>query len=93
VFSLNCTRFGNMHTDTHPPGANPLPRPTRTLLTVKQLTQQQPGLTEGGVRWDLFNRRTNGLEASGAIFQRGRKILIDPDRYLDWLARGQGRAA
>jgi hypothetical protein len=69
-----------------------IPPPSRTLLTVQQLADQQPGLTVGGIRWDLFNRKSNSLEESGAIVYRGRKILIDPERYLQWLANGQ-RAA
>lgn len=67
-------------------------RPSRTLVTVQQLAASQPGIGEGAIRWDLFNRRTNGLEASGAIVRRGRKVLLDLDRYLDWLA-GSGSGA
>ena len=82
-----------------PPGTRkasdpvPLPAPTRVVLTVKQLAEQQPGLTEGGIRWDLFNRDKNGLVAAGAILRRGRKILIDPALYLDWLNENRERAA
>jgi hypothetical protein len=64
-----------------------IPQPPRVLLTVKQFAQQQPALTEGGIRWDLFNRKTNGLAKSGAIVHRGRRILLDPVRYLEWLER------
>lgn len=44
---------------------------------------------------DRFNSRGekikgNGLAASGAIIRRGRKVLLDIDRYGAWLA---GRAA
>lgn len=44
---------------------------------------------------DRFNSRGekingNGLAAAGAIIRRGRKVLIDLDRYGAWLA---GRAA
>lgn len=59
--------------------------PTRVLVTVKQLCELQPALTEGGVRWDLYNQQRNGLAKSGAIIRRGRRILIDPERYLGWL--------
>lgn len=55
------------------------------LLSVKQLADCQPGLTQAAIRWDLANRKTNGLEASGAVIYRGRRILIDRGRYLDWL--------
>lgn len=72
--------------------AKAIPAPSRLLLTVRQFAQQQPGLAEGGIRWDLFNREKNGLAQSGAIFQRGRRILIDPERYLSWLERRGGAA-
>lgn len=44
---------------------------------------------------DRFNSRGelitgNGLAAAGAIIRRGRKVLIDLDRYGAWLS---GRAA
>lgn len=32
----------------------------------------------------------NGLAATGAIIRRGRRILIDIDRYGAWLAGGNG---
>lgn len=66
-----------------------IPQPSRILLTVKQLADQQPGLTEGGIRWDLFNRDSNGLAKSGAVFRRGRRILLDPEVYLAWLQSRQ----
>jgi len=71
-----------------------IPPQSRTLLTVRQFVANQPALTEGSVRWDLFHSATNGLETAGAIIRRGRRILIDPERYLDWLYAGgyQSRA-
>ena len=56
-----------------------------TLFTVSQLVQAEPALGKGAVRDDLFHRRTNGLEASGAVVQRGRRILIHREKYLSWL--------
>lgn len=64
----------------------PLPPPRRIVLTVAQLAERQPGLSVGSIRWDLFNRTTNGLAESGALMMRGRRILIDPDKYLEWMS-------
>lgn len=64
---------------------------TPSLFTVKQLAAAEPALTVPGIRWDLFHRKTNGLEESGALVYRGRRILLIPDRYLAWMAR-RGRA-
>jgi hypothetical protein len=66
-----------------------LPPPPFVLMTVKQLAAEQQALSEGSIRWDLHNSRSNGLEKSGALIRRGttgRKILIDRDRYLNWMA-------
>ena len=65
-----------------------IPAPTRTLLTVRQFAETQPGLTEGAIRWDIFHADTSGLAASGAIIRRGARVLIDPERYLEWLCAG-----
>ena len=59
--------------------------PARVLLTVNQFAEQQPGLTPGGIRWDLFQRRDNGLSESGAVIRRGRRLLLDPAKYLEWM--------
>ena len=74
------------------PAPAAIPTPSRVLLTPRQLAAQQPGLTIGGIRWDLFNRDKNGLAQSGAVLNRGRNLLIDPERYLQWLS-GADRAA
>lgn len=55
------------------------------LLKAAQIPERNPGLSIGGVRFDLFNRDRNGLTESGALVFRGRRILIDEDRYLAWL--------
>lgn len=55
------------------------------LLKVSQVIERNPGLSEGGVRWDLFHRDQNGLAATGAVIRRGRHLLLDEDRYLAWM--------
>lgn len=77
-------------TAPHPAPVPSIPPPSRVFLTVKQLAGQQPSLSEGGIRWDIFNAERNGLATSGAIIRRGRRILINPERYLDWLERRGG---
>lgn len=59
------------------------------------------GLTPAAVRAQVFKAadrynsrgqpiKGNGLAASGALIRRGRRVLIDLDRYGAWLS---GRAA
>lgn len=59
------------------------------LCTVNQFVERNPAFTPGGVRWSIFNEKTNGLAESGAIIRqrsqagkRGR-VLIHEDRYLN----------
>lgn len=75
---------------------------TPRLATVEKTAAffVDAGETPAAIRANIFKMadRTNsrgdkisgnGLEKSGAIIRRGRKVLIDLDRYAAWLA---GRA-
>ena len=62
------------------------PAPSRFLLTVKQMAAEQPAVSVGGIRWQIFNRETNGLEESGAIVRNGSRVYLDREKYLAWLA-------
>lgn len=55
------------------------------IATVSQLVTENPALTNGGVRWDIFNANKNGLADKKAIIRKGRRIYIVVDRYFDWL--------
>ena len=81
-------------TDNHV-ATNTLPR----LSTVNNLPSQFPlaKLTTAAIHGQIFKAQDrfdskgrkiagNGLAASGAIIRRGRKVLIDVDRYGAWLA-------
>lgn len=72
------------------------------LATIEKAAEvfADAGETPGAIRANIFKAadRTNsrgdkipgnGLERSGAIIRRGRKVLIDIERYAAWLA---GRA-
>ncbi|MGO8754209.1 MAG: hypothetical protein ACLQHK_03135 [Gallionellaceae bacterium] len=72
-----------------------------TLSNVKNLPSFFPtaGLTEAAIRGDIFKSEDrfdsqgrkiagNGLAATGAIIRRGRKVLIDVNKYGEWLANG-----
>ena len=55
------------------------------LKSIKQFSQENTAFPEGGVRWQIFNEKTNGLAESGAIIRIGRKVLIDEDKYFAWV--------
>ena len=75
---------------------------TPWLATVPVLASvyEDAGETPGGIRMNIFKAEDrlnsrgekiegNGLAKYGAIVRRGRKVLIDVNRYGAWLA---GRA-
>ena len=66
-------------------GADPRPAALPTYCTVPQMAEIEPALGVGAIRDDLFHRKQNGLEASGAVIYRGRRILLHRERYLSWL--------
>jgi hypothetical protein len=55
------------------------------LRTVQQLCKEHPVFTPGGIRWLLFHRQQNGLNDAGAVIKLGRKVLIDIDRFFQWI--------
>lgn len=63
-----------------------------TLSTVKQFTQRHPAFPEGGLRHRIFHAESNGLCDSGALVRNGRRVLIDEEKFFDWL-RDRGAAA
>ena len=71
------------------------------LATVKTLPSCFPllGLTPAAIQGHIFKSQDrfdskgrkiagNGLAATGAVIRRGRKVLIDVDRYGAWLSGG-----
>lgn len=59
-----------------------------TILTIKQFSAKHPAFVEGGIRWRIFNEKTNGLSESGAIIRNGRRVLINEAKFFAWLEQG-----
>ena len=62
----------------------------QTLYSVNQLVEAEPALTRGGVRHTIFHRGPD-LEAKGIILRLGRKILINREKFVEWLASADSR--
>jgi hypothetical protein len=68
-----------------------------TLYTVNQYPDVQPGFTEAALRSLIFNARPrksskgvvpgNGLVACGAILRVGKKVLIDDQKFIEWVRK------
>ncbi len=66
---------------------------SRNLTTPRGLARRYPDIyTEPAIRWRIFNARSNGLEAAGAIIRDGRKIIIDEDKWFSALGHQQTAA-
>jgi hypothetical protein len=71
------------------------------LYTVTQFPNAYPAFTEAALRNLLFKAERrhssngeipgNGLVEAGAIVRIGRKVLIDEDRFFDWVREQNGR--
>ena len=57
----------------------------RKLIPVGTFSGHFPemGLTESRLRWLIFNRSKNGF--TPCISRVGRRIFIDPERFLKWI--------
>ena len=58
------------------------------ITTVTKLAEKHDGITEQSIRWAIFNAKKNGLEESGAIFRKNRRIFLVEERYVAWLSEG-----
>ena len=48
------------------------------------------GLTDGSLRWEIFNAEKNGLQQSGALIRKGNRVFLDDDRYWNVYMRSGG---
>lgn len=55
------------------------------LVTVKQFCERYPAFNYGGIRFQIFNEKSNGLYEAGAIVRVGKKVLIDVQRFFEWV--------
>jgi hypothetical protein len=85
--------------DSASPRAAAFPRiaPQRVYLTVDQFSERNAAFTSPALRNLIFKAEArqssrgeipgNGLSEAGAILRVGRKVLIDEDRFFDWVRR------
>ena len=58
------------------------------FFTVEQFSKKYSAFTPASLRWLLFNRGSNGLDA--AVVQLGRRVLIDETAFVAWLREHRG---
>ena len=59
--------------------------PSTTLYTVAQFSERHPFISQGGLRFQIFNSKENDLEKSGALVRLGKRVLINESKYFDWI--------
>ena len=65
----------------------------RNLKSVADFASTGP-FTEHQLRWWIFNRANNGLDAAKAIVRiGGRRVYIDVDAFERWIDANQQAAA
>ena len=57
------------------------------IHTVNTLASSEPALNEGGIRWTIFQHKRKLIEF-GAIFFNGKKLLIDREKFIEYLKSG-----
>lgn len=76
----------------------------RNLSTVARFSERYPAWTQPAVRGLILNSEDrqnsrgeripgNGLAEAGAIVRVGRRVLIDEEKFFEWIAAQQRRAS
>ena len=63
------------------------------IFTVRQFSERHPAFSEASLRWLIFTAHSPdpdqnagaGMEEAGAIRRVGRRVLLDEDRFFQWL--------
>ena len=68
---------------------------TRAVFTVPQFAQRNPAFSQAALRNLIFKADErkganctipgNGLTEAGALIRIGRKVLLDEERFFDWV--------
>jgi hypothetical protein len=59
--------------------------PSTTLHTVAQFSERHPFISQGGLRFQIFNSKENDLEKSGALVRLGKRVRINESKYFNWI--------
>ena len=57
----------------------------KNYMTVKQFAEKYPAFTVGSLRDLIFHAPFNGMDEYKVICRIGAKILINEDRFFEWV--------
>ncbi|MCU0973833.1 MAG: hypothetical protein MUF80_07760 [Burkholderiales bacterium] len=64
------------------------------IVSFDAFHKQFPNIAnESRLRWWIFHRKSNGLEASGAIIKRAGRWFVVMPRLRNWILSGAGSQA
>jgi len=58
----------------------------KRYLTVTNWNNHHDWPRNGGLRYLIFNRKTNGLDQFGVVKKVGKRVLIDEAAFFAWIA-------
>ena len=61
---------------------------TRRLIPVSQFNKYHPDPSVAALRWLIFTNKNNFC---GCVYRRGRRVLIDEQKYFAWIDAQNGR--
>jgi hypothetical protein len=76
----------NKNKTTEPPTI----RGVRKLIPIAQWPDHHAWPSVAGLRWMIFNKDKNGF--TKAIVRSGRRVLIDEEKFFEWLDGQQANA-
>ena len=68
-------------------------RPRRSLIPPNKWNDYYVWPPIGGLRYLIFNAETNGFDEHEVIKRRGRNVLIDEEKFFEWLDDQQQNSA
>jgi hypothetical protein len=64
------------------------------IKSFEAFTEKFPNIAnESRLRWWIYHRKSNGLEASGAVIKRAGRWFVVVPRLKAWLLTGSAQAA
>ena len=72
-----------LHQRSRAPQPGDKAAPKTRLIPVNQWPEHHPWPNVGGLRWMIFEAKTNGFEK--AIRRVGRRVLIDEAAFFAWV--------
>ncbi len=59
------------------------------LLTVRQFAEKHRFISEAALRNHIFYADSNGLKNTGALVRLGRRVLLDEEKFFNWIDQQQ----